>query len=1623
MTGVQENSTGSGGAHGGGAAAISGFGFQALVGASFVSSMLGGSRLDERLKLGPSSAVNVRFETEAPVDDILIATSDAGFVAIQAKINVRLEKSLESRFGQVVSQFVRHWLECRDGDESLGWNRPLDADRDRLVLAVNPNASSRIRCHLPLALRKKARGSTSSLSGVQRESLEDFTRCVDSAWRSITKEDLDPRVVDELSSLVTVLEFDVGGAHKALLEERLRQSIVEGADPIIAMNALESVCLELMASSQGVDIRELRNTLIGKGVDLKMPPSYSQDIEALRNHSNAVIGRLKNQQRIQIDDEKFILVKRECQEAASSVAIDGSFLVIGEPGSGKSGVMGGIAQHLLAQGDDVVAIAVDRISVETLEGLSRELGLSHPILEVMEAWDGAKRAWLIVDSLDAVRGGKGEQAFRVLIQRVLESNGRWGVIASIRSFDLRMGQQFRSLFKGAPSSAAFNDPSFSQVRHVLVPTWSDSEFDQLLQEAPSLSSALESAPIELRKLLMVPFNTQLACELLSNGVRGQLRTVASQAELLGRYWEHRVGVLGTPAEACLRQLIGHMVEHQSLQARKLEVQAIDTSVLDSLQEKGVLVAFKDEQWVQFRHHILFDFAASRVWLNADDIVAGSMKFRPGESVGLMLAPALAFVLQGLWHGDPERKGFWKAARSILADEDGDPVLKSVCAKLGAEFPQAPDDTSWIAQQVNANDEDTIGALKYLCGALGVVLDESAVVKLTPWTNLLASMSLNEERLAMICRFLLFKLLGQPSEHESQYDLGRAARMLLDFGIGSDSLGVIVESAIGYVADTYATEPEESRRLLEKVFDHDRLKDFAWVEVPAVCRKIESIAASDANFAAEVYRHTYAHEVVEDRPTHMGSSQILALVSNARQDYGMAHHSLEDYYPVFLENHPSDAVSAVVHAVNGYVARKHPIAKDAVVRRMVVQGAEVGLQPDRSFMWAHDPATDHPQDAEKLIVKLVSHLKSCAESEACRLAGLVIQNSSLAVFWARMFMVAGMRKGALSEFLLPFALQEPFLIELDTRKDAIDVVAQGYESLSEEARIGFEQSAFQFDFSRSGSPDESRHAFLMTLFSAIGEERLSTNRARRFLGKFCAGESRANVRPIRVLDSDGEVSSPSFHWIKDLDREHPANECVIDRIELAKQMLAHPSGCGNSETPTLQQVLSVVADLAESLLDKGVNARLRLEGEHAIGDTCKRVVSLGLITKESQGALDRKLLELVSIAANSKGPELQEDTESSFEQRLELPSPAARVEAAGAILGLISRCPDFLDVLVPQMDMLLADLHPAVRLEAGMQLLLIRNTHRCEFWKRLRRLLAKESNLGVIEHLVSNVLGRLVPMAPESVEEEVLKLLGRFDNASEAGGRLQRRASTLLAILWIYHGRRASHSLVQQWTNAPDKFSEELEGVLGTIRGGFVAGLNREGNGAGKEIRCRVFELAEELVKSVNERLAEISSEPNGEEVEDMRVLNLQKIVNVVCVELRFSVYSTNEDGCVDSDLDLGKFLNEAQSILELLGRSDVPSTIHQLLELMEYLRPANPRLVFDITTKSLLDGGGKGGYQFEQMGKNLLIKFIGVFLADHKDILASRDRRQSLIKCLAMFADAGWPEAQQLLYRLPELVR
>ena len=357
---------------------------------------------------------------------------------------------------------------------------------------------------------------------------------------------------------------------------------------------------------------------------------------------------------------------------------------------------------------------------------------------------------------------------------------------------------------------------------------------QLRDQAPTLAAALTGAPQRLRKLATIPFNTRLLGELIADNVSMvELNRVSSQVELLRLYWKHRIERHGTPAESCLRGIVGAMVEARALRVQKYEAASNDPAMIDTLSYEGVLVTAGNDRWVQFRHHILFDFAAARVFLDPDEITNGKQRFPKAQARGLMLAPALAFVLQETWDLESNRDRFWTAVGYILADEDGDPVIRSAVSRISAAHPIEAADTQSLSERIVEDDAKAIETLRILSGALAIRLEDSPNTPREPWIRLLAASASNVAPVAWTVRFLLFQFIERTQEAALRSALGLAARALLEHGYGLTEPGGIVSAAIGFVADTYDTDPEASRRLLSRVFEEKRLLKSGWEEVPAV----------------------------------------------------------------------------------------------------------------------------------------------------------------------------------------------------------------------------------------------------------------------------------------------------------------------------------------------------------------------------------------------------------------------------------------------------------------------------------------------------------------------------------------------------------------------------------------------------------------------------------------------------------------------------------------------------------------------------------------------------------------------------------------------------------------------
>jgi hypothetical protein len=613
----------------------SGVNFQQSLGAFFGLWMLTEAQVDQRLQLGAAKVTTIRMETEAPLDDALALTSEGGVIAAQAKNSLSLSSSLTSEFGKTVEQIVRQWRLSREGSGDYGWNRPLDPAKDRLVIAVGRDSPATTRVHLARDLEARRQPGKPILTTQETRALEQFDTCVRLAWAAGTTDPLTEDVLQAISRLTFVHTIDPAGSDRAAWIASLGPALADAADAPVVLNLLERIVGDLMSARGSRTLPALRADLFGRGARLAVRRDYRGDIAALAAYSQQTEQTLRGLEVVEAEAGVPVGITRHCQAAVNAAALGGNLLLIGEPGAGKSAVINALGRALRAQGHDVVEMAVDRFSVESIEGLSRTLGLVNDLPAVLGAWDGPDPAFLLIDALDASRRGSGEAVFKRLIASVIELGGRWRVIASIRTFDLRLGQSFRELFKGTPSDKALHSDGLGAVRHVQIPPWSPAEFDELLGLSPRLAEVLEHSPPKLRELATVPFNTRLLADLVAKGAVSQdFSAIDSQIALLNLYWEWRVERHGVAAEVCLRDVVGEMVANRALRAPRVKVAAANPAILDTLTAEGVLVLADQQRSIQFRHHMLF--VASRVFLDACAIVSGAASFPKAQGLGLLL---------------------------------------------------------------------------------------------------------------------------------------------------------------------------------------------------------------------------------------------------------------------------------------------------------------------------------------------------------------------------------------------------------------------------------------------------------------------------------------------------------------------------------------------------------------------------------------------------------------------------------------------------------------------------------------------------------------------------------------------------------------------------------------------------------------------------------------------------------------------------------------------------------------------------------------------------------------------------------------------------------------------------
>lgn len=1053
----------------GGRATEAGMAFQADVATWFAAHIL--VRLPVGGRFGISNQVlpvAIRLETGENLDDIEVSQSDGGALHIQCKTSATLSAGPKAPLTKTLEQLVG-WI----ADAKAARGIP-DPTRNVAVLAVHANAA-RTLDHLETGCRAFDLGGTWAKTRSQRNqaekgALETFEKITTPAWTArsgVTPSDAD---LADMARRFRIARFsmDEGGSDwreaSRLLGRQLFGNEAAGDAPL---RDLRGIMRHLIGNGAPADRAGLLRALRQRGHQDVGTPAFEADVARLRAISVGELARLAVHGRLPLGTG--IPITRESDAPLLAAIQSDSLLVVGEPGAGKTGALVHTAAAAAAGGDTVIFLSVDRYpGIAIAADLASELGLSHSLVEVMEAIPGGGRKVLIIDALDAARGGSSEGVFAALIEDVRHRLAEdWIVVASIRTFDLRNGRRFRQAFAGAPADATHAEGGLASVRHFLVPRLSESDLATVGAASAELAALLASAPPPLAELLRNIFNLSLAAQLLADGTNpaafGAIRT---QSGLIDAYEDLRLDT--TLLQQAAASAAAAMASRRRLSVRKV---AIGHPELDAVIQRGVLAESGD--LVSFAHHVLFDHVAGRFHLAWDDPDALIAQLAGDASTALLLAPALRFAVERLWRADaPDRPLSWQLIAGIFSAASVDPVLGNVALRIVVENIAAESDIVGLTARVTATPSDpALGKLLARLARFAAMEIETAraidAPRAVAWAKLSDALVATGERgFADPARVLLHAIWehGDLTDTALLNVFGRAARALLELAWSNvPPLQGTSVSAIRFVGKSFASDPAASRTLLDQILREPHFSQYADREATWLAEQVIPIAKADPCFAAAIYAALYGQTISDDSTSWFGGqpSRIMPLSSNRRQDYEHCRWQLATAMDKFLRLSPHHATRALIDARIGKAASEaygsgdEPTIVNLGSATIELRGHDIEFNA-----WDDDDNEASGGRDDDILKHYVEFLRECSVPTYAASVAAASHDYATASVWTRIFGVGAERVDDVGDLLWPLIERPDFLENCETLRDTVAFVAAAWPTRSREARIRFETMALE-----------------------------------------------------------------------------------------------------------------------------------------------------------------------------------------------------------------------------------------------------------------------------------------------------------------------------------------------------------------------------------------------------------------------------------------------------------------------------------------------------------------------------------------------------------------------------------
>lgn len=864
--------------------------------------------------------------------------------------------------------------------------------------------------------------------------------------------------------------------------------------------------------------------------------------------------------------------------------------------------------------------------------------------------------------------------------------------------------------------------------------------------------------------------------------------------------------------------------------------------------------------------------------------------------------------------------------------------------------------------------------------------------------------------------------------------GLAARRVLSFAWGQEPRNrwTVINSLIA-VCRSFDTDPTESAALLRRSLERKHLERHGHEEMPRLAGEIHRLVPIDPAFVSEVYRAVLGFEDPSDDATRIGSSNILAMSSNRRQDYRIAYFRLVTEYEKFMAQAPVEATASLIAGLEGYIARTSVIEPEEIREEMIeVNGRTARLASDCSGMWDVSRGRSEPLPAmldhfEKRLRELCDDPDGVPVRE--RILERLITENRYAAPWRRVLACAARAPTTLGQEVRSLAWSMPVLTGFDFEEVVGRFLAAVFPTLSREERENVENAIMSIA-ERAGEEDRAnaehdRDRLLCRLPAA----ELLTEGAQRRAAELATAPHAEPAAPTEFEAFGMDFSEVGMLAQEGVEVDDPPNRRLQ---EVAAPVKTFAGGHLNSAPTTedIKVVLPALRTLREAI------ARADAEGVHpAQKDAawCDLAAACACLTRSHSFACDdlagALVRDVLLEAASHPLPRPPEPQEHGFVEDVAW-KHTPRSDAAEGLcrMGAVASCRRA-DVLAA-VERLASDPVALVRLQVAENLFYLGASAADLMWRILESLARDERNLRVLlkamtqaRELADTDHAKLAPIVHE--------VFRRIRTVPEADW-VRNACLALCLRMGSRQGNPFDGDVLVQVLADVVLHAQQVDYLVKATAHGLVFGPIEPANPRADGRRRQTLRLFERIAADAADAYRALRERyPDG--VPDEEGKTVEGIVKVSETLSQWVYFTSGADdktepgdnperGPLDPAVKL-RFLRETGDLLGLIASVPHPEVIHHLLQMLEAYVPVDPREVF-LRVGQVVRAGREGGYQFESMGADLIVRLVQRYLAEYGPLFRDHpDCVRTLMDLLDTFIRAGWPSAFRLTYGLEDLFR